>query len=161
MNRIVSIIFSILCLVWSTPVFSENLQKTDKNLENFEEQYVKCAAYYQLISESFKGSGNGKAANSYLVLRDTAKSYSIALASEGRGQDIAVQLINSRLKMRKRKLSNEIYYQYENIATLIDKYHFGCQEIVQTPPAELMKILDKNLAKKMSEGENQTESTYN
>jgi hypothetical protein len=152
MKRVLSIIVFILCLFWNTHVFSGNLQKTDKNLENIARQYVKCAAYYQLVSESFKGSGNGKAANSYLALRDTAKSYSIALASESRGQDIAVQLINSRFKMRKRKLSNEIYYQYENIATLIDKYHFGCQEIVQTPSAELTAILAKEMRKHLQFG---------
>ena len=139
----------LFMLIISSYAFSQETQKTDKNLENIARQYVECAAYYQIVSDSFKASGNGKAANSYLALRDTAKSYSIALASESRGQDIAVQLINSRFKMRKRKLSNEIYYQYENIATLIDKYHFGCQEIVQTPSAELTAIL----AKEMSEAE--------
>jgi hypothetical protein len=143
MNRVLSIIVFILCLVWNTHVFSENLQKTDKNLENIERQFVECAAYYELVSESFKVSGNGEAVNDYLELRDKAKFYSLLLASEGMSQDIAVQLTNSRLKMRKTKLSGEINYQYENISILIDKYHFGCQKIVQNPPAKLKARLAK------------------
>ena len=143
MNRVLSIIVFILCLVWNTHVFSENLQKTDKNLENIARQYVECAAYYELVSESFKVSGNGEAVNDYLELRDTAKFYSLLLASEGMSQDIAVQLTNSRLKMRKTKLSGEINYKYENIAIIIDKYNFGCQKIVQNPSAELKAMLAK------------------
>ena len=143
MNRVLSIIVFILCLVWNTHVFSENLQKTDKNLENIARQYVECAAYYELVSESFKVSGNGEAVNDYLELRDTAKFYSLLLASEGMSQDIAVQLTNSRLKMRKTKLSGEINYKYENISIIIDKYHFDCQKIVQNPPAELKAMLAK------------------
>lgn len=157
MNRVLSIIVFILCLFWNTHVFSENLQKTDKNLENIARQYVDCAAYYQLVSESFKVSGNGEAANGYLELRDTAKLYSTLLASEGMSQDIAVQLTNSRIKMRRTALSGKIYYKYENISILIDKYHFDCQKIVQNPPTELMAIL----AKEMREAENQNENTYN
>ena len=157
MNRILSIIVFILCLVWSTHVFSEDLQKTDKNLENIARQYVECAAYYKTVSDSFKKSGNGKAANSYLALRNTAKSYSVSLSSESMGQDLAVQLINSRIKIRKSEMSGEIYNKYENIAIIIDKYHFDCQKIIENPPAELMAIL----AKSKSEAENQTESTNN
>ena len=143
MNRVLSIIVFILCLVWNTHVFSENLQKNNKNLENIAKQYAECTAYYELVSESFKVSGKGEAVNDYLELRDTAKFYSLLLASEGMSQDIAVQLTNSRLKMRKTKLSGEINYQYENIAIIIDKYHFGCQKIVQNPPAELKAMLAK------------------
>jgi hypothetical protein len=102
MNRVLFIIVFIRCLVWNTNVFSENLQKTDKDLENIARQYVECAAYYQLVSESFKGSGNGEAVNDYLELRDKAKFHSILLTSEVMSQDIAVQLTNSRIKMRKR-----------------------------------------------------------
>lgn len=150
MNRVLSIIVFILCLVWNTPVFSENLQKTDKNSENIARQYVECAAYYELVSDSFKVSGNGKAANNYLELRDTAKFHSLLLASEVMSQDIADQLTNSRIKIRRRILSGKINYKYENISILIDKYHLGCQKIVQNPPAELMSIL----AKEMSDAEN-------
>jgi len=157
MNRILSIIVFILCLVWSTHVFSEDLQTTDKNLESIARQYVECAAYYQLVSDSFKASGNGKAANSYLALRNTAKSYSVSLSSESMGHDLAVQLINSRIKIRKREMSGEIYNKYENIAIIIEKYHFDCQKIIENPPAELMAIW----AKSKSEAENQTESTNN
>jgi hypothetical protein len=157
MNRILSIIVFILCLVWSTHVFSEELQKNDNNLENIARQYVECAAYYQIVSDSFKVSGNGKAVNSYLALRNTAKSYSVSLSSESMGQDLAVQLINSRFKMRKSQMSGEIYHKYENLAIIIDKYHFNCQEIIENPPAELMAILTKS----KSEAENQAESTNN
>ena len=141
MNKILSIIVFILCLVWNTHVFSENLQENDKNLENIARQYAECTAYYELVSESFKVSGNGEAAIRYLELRDTAKFYSILLASEGRSQDIAVQLTNSRIKIRRRVLSGKINYQYENIANIIDEYHFGCQKIAQNLPADLMAIL--------------------
>ena len=147
----------LFMLIISSYAFSQETQKTDKNLENIARQYVECAAYYQIVSDSFKASGNGKAANSYLALSDTAESYSVSLSNESMGQDIAVQLINSRIKMRKNKMSGEIYNKYENIAIIIDKYHFDCQKIIENPPAELMAIL----AKSKSEAENQTESTNN
>ena len=147
----------LFMLIISSYAFSQETQKTDKNLENIARQYVECAAYYQIVSDSFKASGNGKATNSYLALRDTAESYSVSLSNESMGQDIAVQLINSRIKMRKNEMSGEIYNKYENIAIIIDKYHFDCQKIIENPPAELMAILVKS----KSGEENQIESTNN
>ena len=131
----------LFMLIISSYAFSQEAQKTDKNLENIARQYVECAAYYQIVSDSFKASGNGKAANSYLALRDTAESYSVSLSNESMGQDIAVQLINSRIKMRKSAMSGEIYNKYENIAIIIDKYHFDCQKMIENPPAELIEVL--------------------
>ena len=42
------------------------------------------------------------------------------------------------------------------ISLLIDKYHFGCQEVIESPPAELKAVL----AKERNETEKQSESTY-
>ena len=67
--------------------------------------------------------------------------YSLLLANEGRSKDVAIEVTNSRIEMYMKKMKQEINNRNENISILINKYHFGCQSLIETPPSQVLKIL--------------------
>jgi hypothetical protein len=74
-------------------------------------------------------------------LENTAMSYSLLLANEGRNKDLAVEVTNSRIEMYIKKMKQEANNRNENISILINKYHFGCQEAMENPSNHLTTIL--------------------
>ena len=54
---------------------------------------------------------------------------------------MAVKVTNSRIDMYMKKMKQESDNRNENISILINKYHFGCEEVMKNPPNEVMEVL--------------------
>ena len=136
---------AVTFLAGSTIGFSQESQSIDAELENISGQYAECAAYYRFVSYAVDASGEKETASSYRELEDNAMFYSLLLASEGRDQDLAVEVTNSRIEMYLKKMKLEANNRNENISILINKYHFECQELSENPPTELANAMQRQL----------------
>ena len=67
--------------------------------------------------------------------------YSLLLAAQGRSKELAAQVTNSRIEMYMKKMKQEANNDYANISILINKYHFGCQELMENPSKYVVDIL--------------------
>jgi hypothetical protein len=143
MNRILPLSI-ILVLVIPLLSFSQS-KGIDKNLENISGRYAECAAYYGLVYHALMSSNQADTAKAYRESENTAMLYSLILAREGRDKGLAVEVTNSRIEMYTKKMKQEVNNRNENISILINKYHFGCQEAMQNPSAELVPIMEKYL----------------
>ena len=121
--------------------FGQEGKGIDTNLENISGQYAECAAYYRLVYHAMNSSNEKETANSYRQLEDTAMFYSLLLANEGRSKDVAVEVTNSRIEMYMKKMKQEANNKNENISILINKYHFGCQQVMENPPSHVLELL--------------------
>lgn len=99
------------------------------------------AAYYELVYHAMKSSNDTETANTYREQENTAMFYSLLLAREGRNKDMAVEVTNSRIDMYMKKMKQEADNKNENISILINKYHFGCKELMENPPSQVESIL--------------------
>ena len=92
--------FSIILLIIN-PILSygQESEGIDKNLENISGQYAECAAYYRLVYNALDSSIAPGSANAYRELEDIAILYSRLLANEGRNNDLALKITNSRIEM--------------------------------------------------------------
>ncbi len=142
MKRIVCI--SVLVFL-ANPLlsFGQETKGIEIKLENISGQYAECAAYYRLVFHAMNSSNEKETANAYRQLEDTAMFYSLLLANEGRSKDVAVDVTNSRIEMYMKKMKQEANNRNENIAILINKYHFGCQEAMENPLSQVVEILQK------------------
>ena len=103
----------------------------DMNAENLSAEYAECAAYYRLVYFAMKSSNEEETAKSYRQLEDTAMFYALLLANRGRDRDTAVEVTNSRIETNLKKMKQEINNRNEDIAILMNKYHFSCQEKIE------------------------------
>jgi len=140
MKRIICISIFILFL---NPMFSfgQETRGIDKNLENISGQYAECAAYYTIVYHAMNSSDEKSAANAYSKLQKKAMFYSLLLAAQGRSKELAAQVTNSRIEMYMKKMKQEANNDYANISILINKYHFGCQELMENPSKYVVDIL--------------------
>lgn len=69
--------------------------------------------------------------------------YSLLLASEGSGEDMAVQVTNSRIELEMKRMKKEVNNRNENISILINRYHEECQALHESPPAQLIEIIER------------------
>ena len=136
---------AVTFLAGSTIGFSQESQSIDTELESISGQYAECAAYYRLVFYAVDASGEKETASSYRELEDNAMFNSLLLASEGRDQDLAVEVTNSRIEMYLKKMKLEANNRNENISILINKYHFECQELSENPPTELANAMQRRL----------------
>ena len=67
---------------------------------------------------------------------------SLAVASKGRSQDMAVEVTISRIEMSMKIMKQEIDNRNENISILINKYQFSCQEALSSPSSAVMQVLN-------------------
>lgn len=142
MRRIAYILFCII-LFFSSFSLAQEKKEINKTLENISGQYAECAAYYELVYHAMNSSNNKETSNAYRKLEDSAMLYSLLLANEGRSKDADVQVTNARIEMYMKKLKQEAYNRNENISILINKYHFGCQSLMENPPSQVLKILKR------------------
>lgn len=117
----------------------------DPIVDNIAGQYAECAAYYRFVYFGFVSSNEDEGATAYRQLEDDAMFYSLLLASEGRSQDLAVQVTNSRIEMYLKKMKLEADNRNENISILINKYHFGCNDVMESPSQRLLVILARRI----------------
>jgi len=143
MNKI--LFFSIFILLLN-PILSygQETKGIDKNLENISGQFAECAAYYRLVYHALISS-NEPEANSYRELEDTAILYSRLLANEGRNNDLALKITNSRIEMYINKMKQESNNRNENISILINKYDFKCEEALEEPERYIQQSMDKTV----------------
>ena len=150
------LLIAICILLISSYAFSQETQKFDKNLEEIAGKYAECTAYFEWVFQGLEVSDKAETAEGYKKLRDNAMFYSLLLANQGRNEDMATKVTNSRIEMYKKEMKEEIDNRYENLSILTDKYLSGCLKILESPPAELTAVL----VEKMIEAENQTKTTY-
>lgn len=140
MKRIAYISF-LMFLVYPLLSLGQEREGIDKTLENISGQYAECAAYYELVYHAMNSSNEKKTATAYRKSEESAMFYSLLLANEGRSKDVAVEVTNSRIEMYMKKMKQEANNRNENISILINKYHFGCQNLMENPPSQVLKIL--------------------
>lgn len=137
-------IISVLVFIYSiSPLISHAQQpaEIDKNLENISGQYAECAAYYEFAYYAMKSSGEAVGAEAYRNREEQAMFYAWLLASEGRNNDMALNVTNSRIDLYKKKMRQEASNTNANISILINKYHYACEEIIKAPNKKVMQIL--------------------
>ena len=140
---------SIICIIVVSffinplPSYSQENKQIDKNLENISGQYAECAAYYRLVSYAMETSNELKSADTYRQLEGQAGLYSILLASEGRNEEMAFKVTQSRIEMYIKQMRQETNNRNENISVLINKYHLECQEAMDNLPKAVLEILKK------------------
>ena len=137
------IIFILLLILILSPLssFGQENRQIDKNLENIAVQYAECAAYYGLVFNVMKASNENQTANVYSQLENDAMFYSLLLANEGRSKDLAIEVTHARIDIYIQKMKQETDNRNENISIFINKYHFGCEEVMKNPPNEVMEVL--------------------
>lgn len=123
----------VILIVLSTTVVADDNLIINQQYENVSSEYAECAAYYRLVYSATQSSGEAETAQAYRQLEDSAMFYSLLLAGEGRTKDTAVEVTNSRIEMYLKKMKQEADNRNENISVLINKYHFTCQEAMETP----------------------------
>lgn len=133
-------------LVYPLLSLGQEREGIDKTLENISGQYAECAAYYELVYHAMNSSNEKETANAYRKLEESAMFYSLLLANEGRSKDVAVEVTNSRIEMYMKKMKQEASNRNENISILINKYHLGCQALMENPPSQVLKILKAKAA---------------
>jgi hypothetical protein len=153
-------IFILLLILILSPLssFGQEKRQIDKNLEKISWQYAECAAYYELVFNAMKASNENETVNAYRQLKNDAMFYSLLLGNEGRSKDLAIEVTNARIDIYIKKMKLEADNRNENISILINKYHSGCQELMQNPPTELIEVLKRKIveeANKQSKSKDQ------
>ena len=128
-------------MVYPFVSFAQENQGINKHFENISGQYAECAAYYELVYHAMNASNEKETADVYKQLENNAMFYSLLLANEGRTQDVAINVTNSRIEMYMKKMKQEANNRNENISILINKYHFVCEEAMKNPPREMLEVL--------------------
>jgi hypothetical protein len=123
-----------LLILSVSSAFAQEIKNFDMNSENLSNDYAECAAYYRLVYFAMNASNKKETANAYRQLENTAMFYSLLLAKKGkrRDRDMAVEVTNSRIEMNLKKMKQEVDNRNENISILINKYHFPCQERMES-----------------------------
>ena len=134
-----SLITYLLC---SSQSIAQNATEFDPELENQSAMYAECAAYYRLVYFALVESQQEETASAYREMEDNAMFVSLAVASKGRSQDMAVEVTNSRIEMSMKIMKQEIDNRNENISILINKYQFSCQEALSSPSSAVMQVLN-------------------
>jgi hypothetical protein len=67
---------------------------------------------------------------------------SLALASVGRTNELAVNVTNSRIEYYKKLMLQEIDYRNENISILINKYNQSSIDLLKSPSKKVLEALD-------------------
>ena len=127
--------------------FSQKTKGNDKNLENISGKYAECAAYYTIVYHALNSSNDKETEKAYGQLQTIAGFYSLLLASEGRSKELAVQVTKSRIEMYMKKMKQEANNDTANISILINKYHFGCHEVLENPSDYVLEILKTRVKK--------------
>ena len=130
----------MLC-VTSLSSFGQQATGINKGMEDISGQCAECAAYFKLVYHAMVSSNETDTAISYSELEDMVMFYSLLLANQGRDKDTAIEVTNSRIEMNMKMMKQETNNRNENISILINKYHFGCLEIIKNPPEILLKLI--------------------
>ena len=125
---------------------SEDFNKDyNKDYEILSVRYCECTAYYRFVYHALNSSGESKTANSYQELEDMVMLYALILAQPGRDKNKAIEVTSSRIQMYSEQMKQETNNRNENISILINKYHFGCMELIQNPPETLINALEREI----------------
>ena len=121
---------------------AQNAAAFDPELENQSAMYAECAAYYRLVYFALVESQQEETASAYREMEDNAMFVSLAVASKGRSQDMAVEVTISRIEMSMKIMKQEIDNRNENISILINKYQFSYQEALSSLSSAVMQVLN-------------------
>jgi hypothetical protein len=136
-------ILTYIAFCWSAAVSAQEPPTIDSDMENLAGDYAECAAYYRLVFFAMESSNEAETAQAYRELEDNALLLSLALASRGREQDVAVNVTNSRVEMNMQLMKEEIDNRNENISILINKHHFDCKDLSENIPELALQALSE------------------
>lgn len=131
----------ITLLVISTQSYSQST--INKEVDDLSADYAEYTAYLELIVDAVRNSGDESTASKYEEIKKEMMFYSLLLASEGRAQETALKVTNSRMDLYKKEMLKEIDGDRANIAILMNKHHQKVLDIYQNPPAILIEIVAK------------------
>lgn len=126
------------CLAFAT--FAQE-KKIPEEKNNLSVQYAEATAYFELVSEGLVKSGEVATAAKYSSEAKMAMAYALLLASEGRTQDLAVQVTNARIESSKKIMLREIEYRNENIIIIENKYADGSFRLMKNIPKDIRKSI--------------------
>lgn len=130
-----------LAALLAVPANAEQSKAIDGNLETISSRYAECAAYFRLVHHALLAANDAATASKYRQTEDTSMLYSLLAASEGRERGVAVRVTNSRIEMYLKSMKNEVNNRNENISILINKHGTECIALVNTPPAEIERVV--------------------
>ena len=131
----------LIAAILAMPAHAQQAKAIDRNLDNISGQYAECAAYFRLVYHALVASNDAATASKYRKAEDDSMLYSLLAASEGRDKDLAVRVTNSRIEMYLKSMKNEVNNRNENISILINKHGTECIALVNTPPAEIERVV--------------------
>ena len=133
------------CLFAEENLYSDEIVKEISN--NVSEEYITCAAYFSIVSEAMRRSGDAEVASKYEAYRDLAVQYALIAAKEGRTQEMAERVSLARFELNVKSMTNEIDNDIGNISILLNKYSARCKEIMEDPEKVMVEWGDKILEK--------------
>ena len=108
--------------------------------------YAECTAYYTMVVHALNASSEPESAQQYKEVEETAMLYSLLLASETREQDVAIEVTNARIEAYMKQMNREVHGDNANIAILINKYSFDCQDAIENPSPYVSEALERAMA---------------
>jgi hypothetical protein len=138
-----------MCLALTT-FAQENKIPEEKN--NLSVQYAEATAYFELVSEAL--SKSGKDATKYANEAQIAMAYALALASEGRTQDVAIKVTIARIESAKKIMLREMEYRNENLMIIKNKYADQSFELMKNLPQDAREAIVKHVIMPAQGGKN-------
>ena len=114
--------------------------------------YAEATAYFELVSEALTKSGRD--AKEYASAAQISMAYALVLASEGRTQDVAVQVTNARIESSKKIMLREMDYRNENIIIIENKYADESFKLMKNIPKDIRESIVEHWIKPARGGKN-------
>ena len=133
-------------LVWlmiPTQIYSQESEKINKAKDDMAIEYAVCAAYFRLVYFALESSNKQDAAKKYRKIEDAVMLYSLLLANQGRDQDTAVEVTNSRIEFNMKLMKQEIRNRNENISILMNMYQLSCIELLNNPSDMVKEVVNR------------------
>ena len=133
---------TFLLIISITSANSLRAETTD----NLAAKYAEAGAYFLVVYQALKQSGNQYAelSKKYGDDYDYCCVISILLASQTRNSDMAGKVTIARVEYSKKEMLKEIDHRNENISILMNKYQDSSFKLVNKPPQVVKKTLSRN-----------------
>jgi len=136
-----------LLLLLSPNAYAEDDAITNEIYDNISSEFVECACYYSIVSQAMRNAGEKPTAEKYQQSSDTALSYAVISAGEGRSKEMAQEVTLSRFELGLKSMLKEIDNDVSNIAILMNKYGFRCKDAMENPEAMMKEWGNKTFEK--------------
>lgn len=112
-------------------------QNFDAAVNNVSHELTICAAYYFIVADGVRNSGE-----EITALRYEEVAYHAIQTSALLGENIGLveQAVLARLELAMGELMEAISYNYANISILMRDHHDSCEELVNAPELRVLEL---------------------